>query len=279
MDERLISLEIPQNASAIAGVQKYNIPPSNKGITAPLLTAKAVLVKDLATDAILYQKDANISLPIASTTKVMTALVASEYYRANSVLTIANSVDIPGTRVGFSKGEELSFRSLLYAMLLNSGNDAAYAISENYPGGLSAFVSAMNKKAAELNLGQTRFDNPAGFDSPNHYSSAIDLAVITREALKSYELSRVFSTKETDIVSIDKKFSYKLHNLNKLLSSVNGVLGIKTGYTQAAKENLITLIERDGHRILVVLLGSEDRFGESTKLIEWAYQNFAWMEV
>lgn len=272
----LATLQIPQNNSNIAGVQKYNIPPVGKNLEIPALSTRAILIKDLATDTILYQKDVNSSLPIASTTKIMTALVASEYFKPNTVLTVHDEAFISGSRVGFRTGEDLSFRSMLYGMLLSSGNDAAYAISENYPGGVLGFVSAMNKKAAQLNLKNTHFDNPAGFDSPNHYSSASDLAKITQEALKDYQLSRIFATKDTSIVSLDKKYQHNLHNLNKLLSQISGVLGVKTGTTEAAKENLVTLVERGGHRVLLVVLGSDDRFGETTKLIDWAYDNFTW---
>lgn len=275
-DELITALEIPQNNSEVAGVQKYNIPPISKNILPPVFSARAVLIKDLVTDTILFQKEAYTSLPIASTTKIMTALVASEYFKPNSVLTVDTSAGTPGSKVGLVKGEDLTFRSLLYGMLLNSGNDAAFTIAENFPGKLLGFVSAMNKKAFELNLRSTRFDNPAGFDSPNHYSSAEDLSIITEEALKNYQLARIFATKETNIVSINKKYTHQLLNLNKLLSSVNGVLGVKTGTTEQAKENLVTLVERQGHRVLLVVLGSNDRFGETTKLIDWAYSNFEW---
>lgn len=275
-EETLISFQIPQNNSNVAGIQKYNIPPVSKGIPAPEVSAKAILVKDLTTDTILFQKDASRPLPIASTTKIMTALVATEYFQPNSPLSVKDGANIRGARVGLFKGEDLSFRSLLYGMLLNSGNDAAFAIAENYPGGILGFVSAMNKKAAQLNLQNTHFDNPAGFDSPKHYSSASDLIKITQEALKNPQLTRIFATKETSIVSLDKKYNHQLSNLNKLLSSVRGVLGVKTGYTEEAKENLVTYINREGREILTVVLGSDDRFGESTKLIEWTYQNFTW---
>lgn len=275
-DSFLISLQIPQNNSQVAGIQQYNIPPVSKNLPLPGFGARAVLIQDLSTDTILYQKDANVSLPIASTTKIMTALVASEYFKQNSVLTVGKSASIPGSRVGLINGENLSFRSVLYGMLLNSGNDAAFTIGENYPGGVLGFVSAMNKKALELNLGNTHFDNPAGFDSSNHFSSASDLAKITREALKNYQLARIFATKNTNIVSLDKKYTHQLLNLNKLLSDVSGVLGIKTGTTEAAKENLVTLVERDGHKVLLVILGTSNRFGETTKLIDWVYTNFTW---
>lgn len=278
LDTNLITSEIPQNNSQVAGIQKYNIPPVSKNVPVPNLSAKAVFVKDLTTGTILYQKNANDRLPIASTTKIMTALVASSYYKPNSVLVVGQSSQTPGSRVGLNLGEDLSFRSLLYGMLLNSGNDAAYALAENYPGGLLGFVSEMNKKVSDLQLLNTHFENPAGFDNPNHYSSAKDLEIVTEEALKDSQLSRIFATKETNIVSLDKKYTHQLANLNKLLSSVKGVLGVKTGYTEVAKENLITLVNRDNHKILTVVLGSDDRFGESTSLIEWAYGNFTWAQ-
>lgn len=278
IEDNLISSEIPQNNASVAGVQKYNIPPLSKNIDVPQVSAKAVFVKDLGTGTILYQKNTSERLPIASTTKIMTALVASDYYKPNSILVIGQSFQIPGSKVGLNYGEDLSFRSLLYGMLLNSGNDAAYAIAENYPGGVLGFVSAMNKKAQYLNLINTHFENPAGFDSPNHYSSAKDLEIITEEALKDSQLTRIFATKETNIVSLDKKYTHPLANLNKLLSTVKGVLGVKTGYTEEAKENLVTLVDRNNHKILTVVLGSDDRFGESTNLIEWVYSNFTWPE-
>lgn len=278
-EETLISFQIPQNNSNVAGIQKYNIPPVSKNLPPPQLSARAILVKDLTTDTILFQKESSVPLPIASTTKIMTALVSSEYFQPNTPLKVKDGAQISGARVGLFKGEDLSFRSLLYGMLLSSGNDAAFAIAENYPGGVLGFVSAMNKKATFLNLQNTHFDNPAGFDSAKHYSSASDLMKITEEALKNPQLTRIFATKETNIVSLDKKYSHQLANLNKLLSSVRGVLGVKTGYTEEAKENLVTYVDREGRKIVTVVLGSNDRFGESTRLIEWTYQNFTWPDL
>ncbi len=275
-EDVLISWQIPQNNSQVAGIQKYNIPPVGKNLPLPNFSARAVLIKDLSTDTVLLQKDANISLAIASTTKIMTALVASEYFKQNEVLTVGDSANTPGSRVGLIRGEDLTFRSVLYGMLLNSGNDAAFTLGENYPGGVLGFVSAMNKKAIGLGLRSTHFDNPAGFDSPSHFSSASDLAKITEEALKNPTLARIFATKETNIVSLNKKYTHQLLNLNKLLSSVQGVLGVKTGTTEEAKESLVTLVERSGHRVLLIVLGSNDRFGETTRLIDWTYQNFQW---
>lgn len=277
-EEVLMNLQIPQNNADIAGVQKYTYPPTSKNIPPPNLSARSVLVRDLTTDTILYQKEASTKVPIASTTKIMTALVASSYFQPNSSLVVKEGNKVSGSRIGLKSGETLSFRSLLYGMLLSSGNDAAYTIAENYPGGVLGFVLAMNKKVLELKLPNTHFENPAGFDSSKHYSSASDLSIITEEALKDTQLTRVFATKETQVVSLDKRYTHGLSNLNKLLSQVSGVLGVKTGYTQSAKENLVTLVSRDGHRVLTVVLGSDDRFGETTELIEWVYQNFTWID-
>lgn len=278
-EDLLISFQIPQNNSNIAGIQKYNIPPISKNLPPPQFSAKAVFIKDLSTDTVLFEKDVSIPLPIGSTTKIMTALVGVGYFKQTDVLTVRDGASISGARVGLFAGEDLSFRSLLYGMLLSSGNDAAYTIAENFPGGVPGFVSQMNQRTSLLNLENTHFDNPAGFDSLGHFSTAKDLTKITEEALKDYTLARIFQTKETDIVSLDKKYIHRLHNLNKLLTQISGVLGVKTGTTPKSKENLITLIERDGKRVLIVLLGSDDRFGETIKLIDWTYINFEWPKI
>lgn len=275
-ENTLTNVQVPQNNSSVAGIQKYNIPPISKNLPVPIFSGRSLLIKDLNTGTILFQKDTDTPLAIGSTAKIMTALVANGYYKQNSVLEVRDGGNIPGSRAGLFDSEDLTFRSLLYGMLLPSGNDAAYTIAENYPGGVLGFVSQMNKKAKELNLGNTNFDNPAGFDSPNQYSSARDLATITEEALKDSTLSRIFATKETDIVSLDKKYTHKLYNLNKLLSQVGGVLGVKTGTTPESKENLVTLVERSNKRVLIVLLGSDNRFDETTQLIDWTYHNFQW---
>ncbi|MDO8639075.1 MAG: D-alanyl-D-alanine carboxypeptidase family protein [Candidatus Daviesbacteria bacterium] len=250
--------------------------PQNQGIPAPLIYATAVVVKDLATNTLLFGKEENQKVPIASTTKIMTALIAVEHFKPNEILTAPDDIlTISGSSMGLKPKEELTFRSLLYGMLLNSGNDAAYTIAQNFPGGLISFVSAMNEKAISLGLLNTHFTNPAGFDDINHYSSAQDLAKIASLAIENPQLSRVVSTKETSVASIDKTTIHSLKNLNKLLDEP-GVLGIKTGTTPAARENLVGLVERDGHKILTVVLGSNDRFGETDKLLNWAYSNFVW---
>lgn len=244
-------------------------------IPPPPLSATSALIVDLDSNSVLFTKDAQKKVPIASTTKIMTAFLAVSFFKPNDLLVVPQGLNIEGSSMGLKEGEEITFRSLLYGMLLNSGNDAAYTVAANFPGGITAFVEKMNDQAKSLGLLNTHFDNPAGFDGPNHYSSAEDLAKIAAKASENGQLARIFGTKETTVISKDKTVIHPLKNLNKLLSTP-GVLGIKTGTTPQAKENLVGLVERDKHKILTVVLGSNDRFGETQNLIEWVYTNFIW---
>lgn len=266
---------VSQKDENVMGVKKIIPLPKTNSIQIPAVSATAIIIKDLDSGTLLYVKDPDKKVPIASTTKIMTALVASEYFNANDVLEAKDISLVSGSSMGLKPGEKMTFRSLLYGMLLNSGNDAAYTLADNYPGGRGSFIDAMNSKAAALRLLNTHFDNPAGFDSPNHYSSAFDLEKIAETAIGNSQLARVVSTKETVVYSIDKQSEHDLKNLNKLLNEP-GVMGIKTGTTPLAKENLVGLVERDGHKILTVVLGSDDRFTETENLINWVYSNFTW---
>lgn len=244
-------------------------------IPEPVLTAIAAIAYDPDTDKILYQKNSHSRLAPASTTKIMTAIIASEHFENADLLTVPPEAVVAGSKMGLTAGETLTFRSLLYGMMLNSGNDAAFTIAMNYPGGYDSFISKMNSKAAYLGLKDTHFDNPAGFDGPTHYSSAFDLLQIGKEAIKNARLGRVFSTKETSVTSIDRSQIHVLKNLNKLLGE-DGVSGIKTGTTEMAGESFVGLVEKNGRTILTVMLNSHDRFGETKDLVDWIFSNFTW---
>lgn len=247
----------------------------SRGIKEPSLTAAGAIVLDLSDNKTLYSKNSSLRLPIASTTKIMTALVGSEFYKLDDVLTVSTQDLVGGSSMGLKIGEKITFRDLLYGMLLNSGNDAAFTVADNYPGGVLSFVAAMNQKAKNLNLQNTHFTNPAGFDDPNHFSSAADLSIIAKQASENQNILNVVGTKQSVVASVDKTIIHNLQNINKLLG-VDGVIGFKTGYTPAAKENLVSLIQRDHGRVLSVVLGSTDRFGETEKLIKWVDSNFTW---
>ncbi len=246
-------------------------------IPAPKFHSGAVMAEDLLTGKILFEKNIHSQLAPASTTKIMTALVAEEHFRAADELIVPAEAMVGGSSMGLNVGERMTFRSVLYGMMLNSGNDAAFTIALNYPGGLSAFVAKMNQKVKDLGLSDTHFDNPAGFDSQNHYSSAYDLSVIAKEAIKKPTIAKIVSTKETSVLSLDKGKEHDLKNLNKLLLE-KGFIGIKTGFTEKAGENFVGLVDRDGKRVITVVLSSDDRFGETVTLIDWVFANFRWVE-
>lgn len=249
---------------------------ASKNIAEPELSAKAVTAYDTETGKMLYQKNMNSRMAPASTTKIMTAIVAIEHFNNSDLLTVPADALVGGSNMGLKAGEVMTFRSLLYGMMLNSGNDAAFTIALNYPGGFDAFISKMNQKVAELGLENTHFDNPAGFDSTSHYSSAYDLLQIGKEAMANVRLGKVFSTKETQVTSIDRSQTHVLKNLNKLLGE-DGIIGIKTGTTEMAGESLVGLSEKNGHTVLTVMLNSKDRFGETKNLLDWIYNNYTWV--
>ncbi len=259
-------------------VEEPMIRVNDLGTPPPIFTGEAILAEDLEADKILYQKNIHERLSPASTTKLMTAIIATNHFQSGDILTVHPEDLVSGSTMGLAVGEKLSFRSLLYGMLLNSGNDAAFTIASNYPGGLPMFILQMNKKAKELGLNDTRFQNPAGFDHPEHYSSAYDLSRIAKMAISNPQIAKVVATKETSISSSDNLKLHELKNLNLLLGE-QGILGIKTGYTEQSGENFVGLVSRNNRKLLTVVLKSEDRFGETRTLIDWAYNNFVWQYV
>lgn len=260
----------------VAGAEATPVPQIiSHGLAEPTFNAKSVLAEDLDSGQLLYQKNIHERLLPASTTKLMTALVGRAYFKPTDILTATKDSLVGGSTMGLSLNEQMTFQSLLYGMLINSGNDAAFTIAANYPGGISAFVAQMNLKAQSLGLTDTHFQNPAGFDDPTHYSSAYDLAKIAEQVTKDPLLSTIVDTKETTVDAINSSKEHLLKNVDELLS-VQGVIGIKTGYTEEAGENFIGLVDRNGHKVLTVVLDSTDRFGETSKLMDWVYQNYTW---
>jgi D-alanyl-D-alanine carboxypeptidase len=244
----------------------------------PIISAQAALVVDLDSMVPLYEKNPDTPLLPASTTKIVTALVAMDYFSDDAVLTV-DGLKIPGQTMGLIRGETLTAKSLLEGLLIYSANDAAEVLAENYVGGRSAFIEAMNVKAKELKLINSHFENPTGFDNGTHYSTARDLIRVSQIAMQNPRFSRIVKIKEETVTSVDGKTKHRLVSTNELLGSVPGVLGVKTGWTEEARENLVTYIERDGHRVMFALLGSQDRFGETKELINWTFTNYKWEEV
>ena len=244
----------------------------------PIVSAQAVLIVDLNSGISLYEKDADKKLLPASTTKIITALVAMEYYPLNEILTVGK-VNVEGQKMNLIYGEKISVNDLLYGLLVYSANDAAEVLAQNYLGGRNGFIFAMNQKAKELYLTNSYFTNPVGLDGNGHYSTARDLIRVSWVAMRNPLFSKIVSTKEKTVKSEDGKIVHKLTNINKLLDEKEGILGVKTGWTEEARENLVTYVDRDQKRLLIAVMGSQDRFGETKELIDWVFGNYEWKKM
>ncbi len=239
------------------------------------ISAEGVVVYDLASGVTLYGRNTEVLLSPASTTKIMTALVVLEHYNLDEVVTVS-TVANSGQVMGLFPGEQITVENLLYGALIHSGNDAAWALAEHFEGGVERFVAAMNEKAASLHLTNTRFTNPVGFDDPNHKMSAFDLTRLAAYALTNHTIAKIVAIPQITISDTTHTYFHALTNVNTLLGKVPGVAGIKTGWTEESGENLVTLVERDGHRVIIVVLKSRNRFADTESLINWVFANYQW---
>lgn len=248
--------------------------------SAPQLTAKAVVVLDPVSLKTIFQLNPDQQLLPASTTKLMTALVALETYELSDTVTITQEEKSVGQSINLKQGELISVENLLYGLLIASGNDAALALATSYPvTGYSGFVDAMNRKAKELRMSNTNYTNVSGVESNHHYTSARDLASLSLEVMRHDQLMQMAGTKEKTIESADGQIKHHLKTTNQLLSLNPYVTGLKTGWTPNALECLVTSVNKEGKQLLIVLLGSQSRFTETNMIIDWVYQNFDWVEI
>jgi len=252
----------------------------------PNLTAKSVVILDRDSSVLIYNLDEKIRLFPASTVKIMTALVALDYYDLDDVLTI-NRIDDNGQDMELQEGEQITVRNLLYGVLVSSANDAALALANGYLGGEENFVEAMNQKAFDLKLNDTFFANPTGLDSDKEgnllvnysYSTSLDLARLAAVALKNSEIVKIVSLPFIQVKDVTGEITHDLYSINELLNQLPGMKGLKTGWTEEAGECLVGYMERDGHGLITVILGSEDRFGETKSLVEWVFKTHQWQKV
>ncbi len=224
----------------------------------------------------LFEKNAHYTFPPASTTKIMTALVALDYYKPTDVIVIKQP-NVEGSMLGFYQEEKFKFDDLLYAMLLPSSNEAAVAIAQNYPGGEAAFVEKMNEKAGQMGLVNTHFADPVGLEDQVDYTSPFDLAILSSQALLNPTFSKIVDTKNITIQDLQGK-RYDFSNLNILLS-IPGVNGIKTGYTEGAGEVLVTSRKVAGADLIFVVMQSQDRFLDTETLIDYLNSNVNYLTI
>lgn len=256
-------------------IEKEPIPVLREGVLRPQFSAKAVYAIDLKSGKILIAKNPQEPVLPASTTKIATALVALEHYDTKDILTVGK-IEVDGQRMELVEGEQISVRNLLYGLLVFSANDAAEVLAQSYPGGRENFISAMNRLAQTRRLTKTNFTNPAGLDEYLHFSTAEDLVKLASYAVQNPVFAEIVAIPRIDVASADGETIHELVNINQLVGRVPGVLGVKTGWTINSGESLISLVERDGQRIMIALLGSQDRFGETQKLIDWIFTSYSW---
>lgn len=241
---------------------------------APEISAHAAVLVEADTGRTLWGKNADEPMLIASTTKLMTALVTLDRCDPDTVVTVAPEwTGIEGSSMYLRPGQELTVRELLYGLMLASGNDAATALACVAAGSAEAFAALMNEKAAALGCVNTSFENPSGFDSPRHHASARDLAVIAREAIRNDTLREIMSCRAHEIGGLT------FVNHNRLLRDCEGVFAGKTGYTVAAGRTLVTACERNGVTLICVTLSDPDDWRDHAAMYDWAYDNFTLYEL
>jgi D-alanyl-D-alanine carboxypeptidase len=242
------------------------------GFDGSQLTATSALMYDLTTDKALFEKNAKERLPMASLTKVMTAIVSLENPKEDNNYLVRSENLVGEDSMGLASGEVLSLEELLHGLMLPSGNDAAEVLATNYKGGREAFLQAMNDKAKALGLTDTRFSNPSGLQGDGiQHTTTYDLLVITRYALETFPIfAEIVSKTEYEIPATSAHKEYYLYNETNLLTTYPGVKGVKTGYTPEAGLCLITYIDYGGHRIIGILLNSQNRRKEMKDLLDHA---------
>ena len=245
------------------------------------LNSRSCVVIDRLSQTILYGKNEKKKVKMASTTKIMTAIVVLENYTTNKTIEVSKkAANTGGSRLGLKTGDKISILDLLYGLLLCSGNDAAVALAETVGGSIEGFSELMNKKANEVGLSNTHFESPHGLDSDGHYTTAYELAILSNYALENATFKNIVGTKNYTVTI--NGYPKALSNTNELLGNLNGVYGIKTGFTNGANRCLVTACKRGNLDIICVVLGADTknfRTKDSIKLIEYCFKNYEYYNV
>ena len=234
------------------------------------LSAKSAALYEPETKSFIYTKNSNSRLGMASTTKIMTALLALERLDPDENIEVdARAIGIEGSSIYLEQGEIMTAIDLIYSVILQSANDAAAALAYRIAGSIEAFAALMNEKAASLNLRNTNFTNPHGLDDKDHYTTAADLSVIAAEALSNESFKEISSTYKKTVESNLKKRT--LVNHNKMLKSYDGAIGVKTGFTKKSGRCLVSAAERDGLTLISVTINAPDDWRDHTKMLDYGY--------
>lgn len=240
----------------------------------PEISAKSAILMHAETGTILFERNIDEHMLIASTTKLMTALVVLDNCDTSEKVTVSRECTlVEGSSMYLRAGEQYTVEELLYGLMLVSGNDAALTLAEHVGGGIEGFAAMMNAKARELGLNGSSFKNPHGLDEDGHYSTARDLAVIMAAAMKNEAFVEIASSRAHNVGEL----TYVNHN--KLLWNYQGTLAGKTGYTQAAGRSLVSCAERNGLRLICVTLNDPDDWDDHAALYDWGFNNYVYRSV
>lgn len=244
-------------------------------------SARAAIIMDVNSGRILYSKNMDEKLPMASTTKIMTTLVAIESGRLEEYVTVSRHASYTGgSSIYLREGERHSVKDLLYAIMLRSGNDAAVAVAEHIGGSIEGFADMMNRKAQEIGAVNTQFANPHGLDAAGHYTTAHDLALITAHALKNPLFADIVSSKKKTIEGPpNENWDRVMINKNKMLWQFDGGDGVKTGYTKNAGRCLVSSATRNGMQLVCVVLNCGSMWNDSSALLEYGFKNYSNIKV
>ena len=247
----------------------------------PKINSRSAVVIDRKSKNIIYGKNENVKKAMASTTKIMTAMVVIQNTNLNNIVDISKkAAGTGGSRLGLKAGDKITVKDLLYGLLLRSGNDCAVALAEYVAGSVPEFSNLMNQNAQMLGLNNTHFVTPHGLDEEEHYTTAYELAILADYALNNEVFAQIVNTKSYTI-NINKN-SKTLNNTNELLGSLNGVYGVKTGFTNGAGRCLVTSIKRGNLDVICVVLGADtkkDRTRDSAKLIEYTFNKYEEIDI
>jgi D-alanyl-D-alanine carboxypeptidase (penicillin-binding protein 5/6) len=239
------------------------------------VSAKSAVVMDAGTGRVLFQKNAHEKMPMASTTKVMTALVAIENGNLSDVVTVGpNASGVEGSSIWLSVGETMTLSDMLFGLMLASGNDAAVAIAEHVGGSVDAFVDMMNQKAQEIGAYNTHFANPNGLPADNHYTTAYDLGLISCCAMNNDMFRELVKTQYKTLPWEGHEWDRVVKNKNKILWNYEGGNGVKTGYTDAAGRCLSAAAEREGMQLVAVVLSAPDMFNDCMALMDYGFEQY-----
>lgn len=241
----------------------------------PENSAKATVLMEVETKRVLYEKEPHKKMPMASTTKIMTAILALENSHLSDIVTISSKASgVEGSSLYLAAGEKLTMEQLLYGLMLRSGNDAATAIAEHIGKSIEGFADMMNKKAQEIGAMNTNFMNPHGLHHENHYTTAYDLALISAYAMKNPTFRKITSTKYYKIPWEGQDWDRVVMNKNALLWDYEGANGIKTGYTMASRRCLASAALRNDMQLVAVVLDCQPWFDDSTAILDYGFSNY-----